>query len=425
MGLILSTMAFLSKSLATVTGASFLVLALASPRSRRARFYLNALLYVGSLGVCSVWGVVVSVILSLVPRQRLNINKVVARSFYLLAGGLTGIQFDVEGEQHFATSPAVLVGNHQTSIDILYLGRIFPGYASIMAKQELKFAPLLGQYMLLSGAVFINRKNRHDSIKAFAQVGADMKRRNLSLWVFPEGTRSNLPFPDLLPFKKGAFHLAVQAGVPVIPVVCENYHRLFDGKTRFESGRVRIKVLPPIPTAHLTADDVNELTTTVRQKMLDELKAMDAQRQLQDTAAQAAATAAAAAAGGAPAPRRPGGLAGLVSYLVGTGSAQAHDARLARHVEREEQQLRQPGTSGTAAQDYGLVTESQKPSMQATASSSTTSALDQHEADEVKRRNIPSSAAAATQHANGSGSSVGETTDDDGNVVISRATSIS
>ena len=63
----------------------------------------------------------------------------------------------------------------------------------------------------------------------------------LSLWVFPEGTRSNLPFPDLLPFKKGAFHLAVQAQVPIVPVVCENYHRYFDGKTRFESGSVRIK----------------------------------------------------------------------------------------------------------------------------------------------------------------------------------------
>lgn len=63
----------------------------------------------------------------------------------------------------------------------------------------------------------------------------------MSLWVFPEGTRSNLPFPDLLPFKKGAFHLAVQAQVPIVPVVCENYNRFFDGKTRFEAGEVRVR----------------------------------------------------------------------------------------------------------------------------------------------------------------------------------------
>lgn len=142
-----STMAVVSRTLTYATGLSFLALAILSPRSRRARLYLNVAAYVGSLGVCSVWGVMVSIVLSLIPGQRLKINKVVARSFYLLAGTLTGIRFEVEGEHHFAQArPAVLVGNHQTGIDILYLGRIFPNFASIMAKQELKYAPLLGQY---------------------------------------------------------------------------------------------------------------------------------------------------------------------------------------------------------------------------------------------------------------------------------------
>ncbi|EPQ27691.1 uncharacterized protein PFL1_04829 [Pseudozyma flocculosa PF-1] len=419
-------MAVLSKSLATVTGASLLLLALASPRSQRARLYLNALLYVGGLGVCSVWGVLVSIVLSLVPGQRLNINKVVARSFYYLTGTLTGIRFEVEGEEHFSNkSPAVLVGNHQTGIDILYLGRIFPGFASIMAKQELKFAPLLGQYMLLSGAVFINRKNRHDSIKAFAQVGADMKRKNLSLWVFPEGTRSNLPFPDLLPFKKGAFHLAVQSGVPIIPVVCEHYHRLFDGKTRFESGTIKIKVLPPIATSHLTADDVTDLTNSVRQKMLDELKAMDAQRQQHDVAATIAG--ADAAQQQMPAPRL-GGIAGLMAKLVGTGSPQRKTEKLQNKLEKQEQQLRKPGTSGTKADDYGLVTEAQKQKQQQGADASTAataSAVRSDEADEIRRRNAAATGGGGSStEGNGSGSSVGET-DDDGNVVISRPTSIS
>lgn len=115
----------------------------------------------------------------------------------------------------------------------------------------------------------------------------------MSLWVFPEGTRSSTPDPILLPFKKGAFHLAVKAQVPIIPVVMENYHRLFDGKTRMEEGSLKIRgestinccrltrsnrwllltsVLPPVSTQGLTADDVTALTESTRESMLVALR---------------------------------------------------------------------------------------------------------------------------------------------------------
>lgn len=126
-------------------------------------------------------------------------------------------------------------------MDILYLGRIFPHRAAIMAKKELKWMPLLGWYMALSGAVFVNRTNREDAVKAMNIAGEEMKAKDVSLWIFPEGTRTMAAKPHLRPFKKGAFHLAVQAQVPIIPVVCENYHHLFDGKTRFKSGVLKIK----------------------------------------------------------------------------------------------------------------------------------------------------------------------------------------
>jgi lysophosphatidate acyltransferase len=118
----------------------------------------------------------------------------------------------------------------------------------------------------LSGAVFVNRASKKDAFKTFEYVGQRMRRDKvspsfrtfsvtalpdtrlrpqLSLWIFPEGTRSKLPVPDLLPFKMGAFHLALQAKVPIVPVVCENYYRLYDSKTRFESGTIRLKGEPP------------------------------------------------------------------------------------------------------------------------------------------------------------------------------------
>jgi lysophosphatidate acyltransferase len=144
----LSAMALVTRSLAYTLGTAVLLLSLLSPRSQRARLYLNTIFYISGLGACSAFGVVCSLFLTLVPgANRLNTNYYVARSFYLLAGSLTGIRFRVEGEENFDKArPAVLVGNHQTGIDILYLGRIFPRIASIMAKQELKYAPLLGQF---------------------------------------------------------------------------------------------------------------------------------------------------------------------------------------------------------------------------------------------------------------------------------------
>ncbi|SJX66647.1 related to SLC1-1-acyl-sn-gylcerol-3-phosphate acyltransferase [Sporisorium reilianum f. sp. reilianum] len=341
-------MAVLSKSLSTLAAGALLLLALVSPRSQKLRFYLNSIIYLAGLGICSVWGIIVSLVMSLIPGQRLNINRVVARSFWRLTAPLVGVKFVVEGEEHFEhAKPAVVVGNHQTAMDILYLGRIFPSSASIMAKKELQYAPLLGQFMTLSGAVFINRKNLKDSIKAFQQIGKTMHNKKLSLWIFPEGTRSGLATPDLLPFKKGAFHLAIQAGVPVVPVVCENYNRLFDSKSRFESGTIHIKVLPPVPTTGLTADDANDLTEKVRSLMLAELRNMDERRQRADVAGVSADEA------------KMRGIAGFFARFVGSGKSWAS---VNRKVDRRERELREKGTSGEKPEDYHLVSEGQKKS---------------------------------------------------------------
>lgn len=123
---------------------------------------------------------------------------------------------------------------------IALIYRVMPKKASMTAKKELQWMPLLGQFMTLSGAVFIDRKNNTRAVQSVAAAGDTMKQRGTSLWLFPEGTRTNQEKTDLLPFKKGAFHLAVQAGVPITPVVCEHYWRLYH-KGTFESGHLKIK----------------------------------------------------------------------------------------------------------------------------------------------------------------------------------------
>ena len=115
-----------------------------------------------------------------------------------------------------------------------------------MAKKELQWAPLLGQFMTLSGAVFVDRGNNAAAIRSLAAAGETIRSRHTSLWVFAEGTRSMRPYNDMKPLKKGAFHMAVQAGIPIIPVVCENYWRLYR-KGVFGEGVLRVKGMS-IPT---------------------------------------------------------------------------------------------------------------------------------------------------------------------------------
>lgn len=93
---------------------------------------------------------------------------------------------------------------------------------------------------MASGAVFVDRRNNTTAVQSLTAAGDFMKKNTTCLWLFPEGTRSMREHNDLLPFKKGAFHTAVQAGVPVTPVVCENYWKLYH-KGHFESGELRIR----------------------------------------------------------------------------------------------------------------------------------------------------------------------------------------
>jgi len=123
----------------------------------------------------------------------------------------------------------------------------------------------------MSGAIFVDRGNSAKAHKSLEAAAEEMKREGISLMMYPEGTRHNEEVPTLLPFKKGAFHLAVQAGLPITPVVCENYWRYYH-KGVFGTGIIKVRVLPPIPTSGLTVADVTDLSTRVREKMLVALR---------------------------------------------------------------------------------------------------------------------------------------------------------
>ncbi|KAB5516898.1 hypothetical protein GE09DRAFT_1158822 [Coniochaeta sp. 2T2.1] len=232
-----------------------------------------------ALLLCAGYGVFISIFLRLTTGTSQSAQHAAGRAFAKLMELSTGVRFDViDPKGHLDTvRPAVFIGNHQTELDVLMLGAMFPKNCGITAKKSLKKIPFLGWFMALSGAVFIDRKNTKDARQAMAGAAAQMQENKQSVYMFPEGTRSYSKEPMLLPFKKGAFHLAVQAQVPIVPCVVANYsHILWIRGMHFKAGRIPVKVMDPIPTKGLTTADVDELTRTTREAMLRELVTLTA-----------------------------------------------------------------------------------------------------------------------------------------------------
>lgn len=198
-----------------------------------------------ALIICAVYGTIASAILHVFDLHYKYGQWTTARSFKYVGKIMMGVEFDIEGDGAKVLQtvrPAVILGNHQTELDILMLGTLFPQSCSVTSKKSIARIPFLGWFMLLSGTIFIDRADRAQAFKAFDRAAKAMKDRRQSVFMFPEGTRSYSAEPKLLPFKKGAFHLAVQAQVPIIPTVTENYSYILNVKQkRFNAGKVRIR----------------------------------------------------------------------------------------------------------------------------------------------------------------------------------------
>nr|XP_020475130.1 1-acyl-sn-glycerol-3-phosphate acyltransferase alpha-like [Monopterus albus] len=170
-----------------------------------------------------------------------------------------GLRFEVSGWEHLQTEgPYVIISNHQSSLDVLGQMEILPDRCTMIAKKELIYAGTVGLVCWLGGIVFINRKKTNDAKSVMADAAKTMLHDQIRLWVFPEGTRNQRG--DLLPFKKGAFHLAVQAQVPIIPIVFSSYNNFYLRKEKqFKPGTITLKILPKIETKGMTSEDVSSL----------------------------------------------------------------------------------------------------------------------------------------------------------------------
>lgn len=168
-----------------------------------------------------------------------------------------GVKVRTTGEEHlWSHRPAVFIFNHQSNYDSVVLCKLLRRDLTAVGKKELRANPLIGPAFAFAGVVFIDRADREKAIAALGPV-VDTLRNGTSVVIAPEGTRQVTPRPGM--FKKGAFVIAMQAGVPVVPIVLRNTLDVLPrGSGVVRPATVDVAVLPPVPTDAWTHDTLDD-----------------------------------------------------------------------------------------------------------------------------------------------------------------------
>ncbi|MFA0053779.1 1-acylglycerol-3-phosphate O-acyltransferase [Vibrio echinoideorum] len=174
-------------------------------------------------------------------------------------------------EDAYSRGQHVYVANHQNSWDLFTISSAVTPKVVTVGKKSLVWMPLFGQLYWLTGNILIDRANRSKAVGTIDQVVTSLKESDVSVWMFPEGTRSR--GRGLLPFKTGAFHAAIGAGLPVIPIVCSSTGGV--KLNRWNNGHVIVEMLPPISTEGYDKSNVRQLANQAREQMAAKLEELD------------------------------------------------------------------------------------------------------------------------------------------------------
>ncbi|CAL9732164.1 1-acyl-sn-glycerol-3-phosphate acyltransferase [Monosporozyma unispora] len=246
-------------------------------------YYMRCVTAVAILMLCAVYGTIASIVCNIIGKQHLS-QWTTARCYYYAMKFGMGIDVKVIGEEKLDNKPFIAVSNHQSALDILMLARMFPKGCTVTAKKSLKYVPLLGWFMAASGTFFLDRSSRQKSVDTLNRGLRQVKEKKRALWIFPEGTRSYATDLSILPFKKGAFHLAQQGDIPIVPIVVSNTSTLMNPKNKvFNRGVMTVKVLDPVSTDGLTKEDIGAFSEKIRESMVETLQEIGYSKPVNET----------------------------------------------------------------------------------------------------------------------------------------------
>ena len=187
-----------------------------------------------------------------------------ARTYSRVMQRILGWRVEAEGTERFAEcAPTIVMARHQSNLDVVVYGEIFPRGAIAIGKKQLEWIPFFGRLWTATGNVLIDRRHTAAAMEAIRKAAEAARSAGVSVWVAPEGHRNMSR--EMLPFKKGVFHLALSARFPVLPLAVSPLDAVLDAsRWAVRTRTIRVRVLPPVPVADLAADDVPTLMARVR-----------------------------------------------------------------------------------------------------------------------------------------------------------------
>ncbi|MCJ8170176.1 lysophospholipid acyltransferase family protein [Atopomonas sediminilitoris] len=232
-------------------------------------FWLRMLLLSAHFVLTSIIGLLIGLIRPFEPDN----SRLCARLYSWGGRIILGLEIRTEVEAlKQRRSPCVYVSNHQSNYDLFVMGTVVPYRTVSIGKDSLKYVPFFGQLFWLAGNVLIKRGHATQAKQAMLASTEALKEKDTSIWVFAEGTRNG--GNNMLPFKKGAFQMAIAAGVPIIPICSSSYPKHMQLK-KLKAGLIKIRALAEIPTKGLTLDDVPRLMQECFEQMQKTIAQLD------------------------------------------------------------------------------------------------------------------------------------------------------
>jgi len=164
--------------------------------------------------------------------------------------------------------PSILVGNHQHNLDLWVLSRIFTNKVVSLGKREIVYIPIFGLVFWLTGNISIKRGSKESTKKSLNNVKRTLQDKKISVVIFPEGTRNTST--ELLPFKNGAFRMAISLQLPITLFAISRYAKDVNFN-KVHAGHVKMSFLEPISTVGMTLDDMPQLAIDCRNKLEAEI----------------------------------------------------------------------------------------------------------------------------------------------------------
>ncbi|WP_280828605.1 HAD-IB family hydrolase [Mycobacterium sp. OTB74] len=239
-------------------------------RSKRSQFHPMAIARTAGLfgGFAAAMGA--GTLAGVLTQDRRGGVDMATSLFGRLGADLASIRFKIVGEENTTHRPAVFFINHQsTLIDMLVTTRVVQRGFTVVAKAEVKKMPVIGQLFSMADVAFVDRGNTSKAVSAL-QPAVDRLRKGISIVMSPEGTRSFSP--KIGAFKKGGFHMARDAQVPIVPIVIRNAGEIMWRNAKVaQQGTIEVVVHQALPTENWTKADLDEWVPRMRQLYTDTL----------------------------------------------------------------------------------------------------------------------------------------------------------